>query len=1024
MADFQGYLCWKPEVAAATINTEAVSPSRAVFLATHTPLRVRRAKLQGGSKSDAKSLEFDDRTLDEEAVLQDFLTRKSDTGALLMPVVGDSGAGKSHLVRWAGEKIEEDDRRKVIYLEKGKTSLKAVVKELLADIDTPVGAGLRAEIDRFTTNLDEPALARRLLNSLEEALSGTTSHNITGPPRVLRGPTGLAVILQDPHVRQHMLSPGRFIPQLAHQLLEDRRDGEEQRPERFSLTDLPLDIDDIQQTAAMTKRMLNILSTNPELAGAAVDLLNEHLEPAVKQAFNLSAGSLTDAMISVRQEYAARGQEIILLIEDFALIQGMQRDLLDAMIEPANRAGKAVLSPIRTLMAVTTGYFQELPETVLTRIHATIGYVYDLDAPFGEGDKGTDHISSFVGRYLNAARIGSEGLQRVDDGADVSNACEHCDFRAQCHAGFGATEEGYGMYPFNHPALLRAVHSSAPRRDPYRFVPRNVLGGVVRQVLVEYADAIEDGQFPNSAFRADFPIAQIDKSLSSSVLAKVDSLGEVNPEQRKLLLEFWGDAPDTVDAVNSTITRAFGLPPVVEDGGGRVTQPGDDSIPGRSDETREEPKPGSGLPPSLVAKLNNVEEWVTRDVELSQDVAREIRAVVSESVPQRYSWSAPLMKEIGKNGMNGWGKAWPNSAATTSIEDAKGEGATGAGRAPIRFTKKAVNSQFFQSILRLKSGHPPVYAEDVYRLSSLAEEKSSAFTEALHEHLHIGDADLVLGLRASLLGAALAGRAYPGMEQADLLAVALDEGDSWGRVDGELRIDAWQATTRAHLSGRRALVQQIKNAVGVTQGIGAPRLIDAARVIPLLDEAVVTWGWSVDSQVPPWMSDAVTGFAGWQRLIDDQIAALEEFLRDIRGRHQRGTTAPQVVSAVRDAMTLAKEVGIPLSAAQAQEIGSLLSEAGRADWSAVIALEDDLGRIAASASESRNHGHVKVKAAVLDRGAGLAGIRRFLEVSEGWLDSALRASALMTGGGLDRSADELQSAVAEWADLSGARDGV
>ena len=124
----------------------------------------------------------------------------------------------------------------------------------------------------------------------------------------------------------------------------------------------------------------------PGLRNAAVDLLNQHLEAAVRNAYQLGAGRLYAAMLQVREEYARQGKEIILLIEDFALIQGVQRELLDAITEAAIREGSGRYAPIRTLMAVTTGYFTDLPETVMSRVAAaTTGYVYDLDVPFSPG---------------------------------------------------------------------------------------------------------------------------------------------------------------------------------------------------------------------------------------------------------------------------------------------------------------------------------------------------------------------------------------------------------------------------------------------------------------------------------------------------------------------------------------------------------------------------------------------------------------------------------------------------------------
>ena len=110
--------------------------------------------------------------------------------------------------------------------------------------------------------------------------------------------------------------------------------------------------------------MLGHLLTESTLQVAAVSMLNEQLPIAVVNATNVGAGRLQNAMLDVRREYARQGKEIVLLIEDFAVIQGFERDLLDAIIEVAERGGRSDPAPIRTLMAVTTGYYKSLPETV------------------------------------------------------------------------------------------------------------------------------------------------------------------------------------------------------------------------------------------------------------------------------------------------------------------------------------------------------------------------------------------------------------------------------------------------------------------------------------------------------------------------------------------------------------------------------------------------------------------------------------------------------------------------------------
>ena len=88
-----------------------------------------------------------------------------------MPVIGQSGTGKSHLVRWIKERTPSADDRQIIYLPKTRTSLKAVVKALLAEVEDGELDQLKADVDRMSTELDQEGLERRLLGHLHEALA-------------------------------------------------------------------------------------------------------------------------------------------------------------------------------------------------------------------------------------------------------------------------------------------------------------------------------------------------------------------------------------------------------------------------------------------------------------------------------------------------------------------------------------------------------------------------------------------------------------------------------------------------------------------------------------------------------------------------------------------------------------------------------------------------------------------------------------------------------------------------------------
>ncbi|MEV8340975.1 protein DpdH [Streptomyces niveus] len=1018
MADFRRTLCWDPAVTASTINTEAVSPSRAVFLATHAPLRIKRARIL-----DGKEIAIEGDPIGERAVLTEFMALRADSGALLMPVVGDSGSGKSHLVRWVREELavmqEGANRREVIYLEKSKTSLKAVVSTLIAKADSTELAQLKDDINKFTEGIDEESLARRILNELSEALEATPPQSESRPlARMLVGPGKLAAVLLDPHVRAELLAPGNFVPELAHQLIHNRRDGQADRPEGFSVSDLPLDIRDIQSASGMAQRLLGTISTRGDLQGIAVDLLNKHLEAAIKSAANLGAGRLLDAMTQVREEYHRQGKEIVLLIEDFALIQGVQRDLLDAVVEAAHREGKTALAPIRTLMAVTTGYFQSLDETALTRIQAGTGYVYHLDVPFSAEETGRTEIASFVGRYLNAGRVGRDELERAHN-SEVPNKCLSCSFRTECHAAFGATDEGFGLYPFNESSLVRAVHSTADQHKPWSFNPRVVLGSVVRPVLVEHATALRQGEFPDPAFRQRFRPTKLDRPVSRDVLGYVAEHDPASAERRNLVLEFWGDAPEHATDLHPTILEAFSLEPL----GGETDQRRPSSAPGSRLVNDSVPKPDTGasnrrdaLPGELQRMLETVDDWVTLEGGLDTSTANRIRTVVSAAVLQRYQWSAPLMREVGSTELRR--AVWPTKATVVSIEGAK-ENLVGVEDAPITFSRRPKDSWFFDSLLRADREFP-ARAEDIRRLAFLAEQHGRDLTARLQRHMEIADDHLIAGFRASLIGAALAGTAWPGMAPSQLLSAALDEGQEWQREDGGLRPKKWLDLLQGHLQARPDLVRQLRHAVGIAQGIGGVNMVDAARVLPLLDKAASVWDWDLQAlDVPKWVRPAVTGFASWTTVVEDQLHRHAELLHTIRSRQPRGTTGIQTMAALRDALAAAREVGLPLTAEQTRRFDALLQDAKGADWKVVSMLEDDLAKAGDAASDSATVRRAGVVAAVKDRGESLILIQQLLVASDDWLDAALvSAQSRSSGSAGDSAAEDVGQICGEWQALT------
>ncbi|MGW0927595.1 protein DpdH [Streptomyces sp. NPDC002644] len=1006
MSEFKRFVCWDVENVISTIQTEAVVASPAVFLSTHTPLSIQRSRIDGRSFSNTGE------SVSERDVLNDFLNRRTNTGTLLLPVVGESGSGKSHLVRWVRENIQPSDSRKIIYLEKSRTSLRHVIESLLEGVEDDEIEQIRRDIRQVTGTFDVTSLARRLITQLSVALADLGRDSVTGKKRQLVGPRGISLLLQDPLLQEQMLEADKFIPQFAQHFLSDREAGKE-RPPRFSLDDLPLSADAITgDMAAPTRQIFGILMSRPELQTLAVELLNEHWDKAVRELSALGGGRLLGAMQKVRSIYARQGKEIILLVEDFALIQGVQRDLLDAITETSQREGQVALAPMRTLMAITSGYFHDLPETAATRISSsTGGFVYNLDIVLGEGETGTEEIASFVAKYLNAARVGRTALESALAGS-VPNQCDACPVRAVCHESFGTSADGFGLYPFNRPALNRVVHSLAPKENPYAFVPRNVLGNGIIPILTDARGAIAKGEFPSASFQEHFKTVKgIDKALPNSVSEEVDARDPLNGKRRRKALEFWGDAPSQLVNLPQGIGEAFSLPELdVQTLRAELpTSPASPNDASTDTKVQTEPTSVPAVSPALQRRLDVIEDWAASGTRLTTEVATIVRTVISRSVQYREDWLMPPVRPVGGGDVERAG--WTIKANTVSIEDASAEALNRT--AAVVLKRNPSNGEFFKSLVRLHAQETDgVRAQDVVRLASTADAHRAALRSRVTLNAERTDDDLVAALRVSLLGAVLAGQVVPGMPFNALYAAAFDKGQTWARPDASSRTEAWMKRLETHLQHRGGLVETLLNTLGLGQGsTGAVHVVDAARAVPLLHKAAE--GWDLSSvELPKWAREAALPLrAGLDVVVRGQLQELTTLVTEIRRRFPRSNVSGErLLQQVSTAMQMAKAEGI--TGLQGPELQIRAAAVAEADWTSITQLERDLSRVATESAAKSVETGLAVAAAV--RSAHLRDIHEYLAFADGLLDTALAVGRMQSRNTASNAADQLTSLLEEW----------
>jgi hypothetical protein len=903
---FKGFVCWEPGKASKVVVVDAVDQSPAVFAATHSPVT-------GYKKAPGSAV---GTPIGEDEVMREFL--ELDTELVLIPIIGESGTGKSRLVSWMRAHMPTDERFHLVYIPRYQTDLRSVIELILSGME---GANSRRLLDDLRTavgSLNETTAPDRLLDALAIALQEVEARFKAGDPTATEQRMYLAKhlpdLLRDPFFRVHLLAENAAVVRLVREALTGRGIGDHNAPFQFTPDDLPSSVVGAGEASQMAQNVYRYLASNDELRLAAVELLNQELEKAVSSLFGLSARRLSEVMVEARQELQRAGKELVLLIEDFAILQGVQTELLDAIIEPRR---ESQLCRIRAAIAVTSGYLESL-NTVKTRA----SFFVDLDVPLGgsaaavsEGD-----LQLFVGRYLNASRLGVDYLDgtwspNLTSGEVVPNHCHKCPFKEECHSSFGTDADERGLYPFNGAALQRAIDSVS---EPGRFDPRAILRDLLLPVLRDHAPDLANGAFPSKRLNDRF--ANEYNVLDAQVSEDLRSLDPVNSERREILLTYWGDAPNAVVNLATGIHDAFDLPALerVE-----VVRP-----PEEGGEAGPEKPLAADLPRKVQDRLTQLNKWGQGQATLDQDLAREIRNALLQATEACLE-DSPV--RLDKNMVGTAGNVL--RPASFMIDKAAGGAASSGDALRLTITPSTENALLFQGLmLHAHHGHwdfprgherlvaaqeavAPLAAKAMERLTWAAEEGSDRLDQTL----------TILSLTGEILN-------RPHYEDAQR-AIAVSLAPVSSTADDDHVSDLWRKLREIASSEIREKMRgEVLDLHAARKGTGGPLAVDAARLLSGLTKADEIKSFL---QKPSPYKDVERLRSQLDRVleaaIDEEIQSSQESLDVFKETIGGEREVPQLVKDLQEAFNSAMMAGIDIGFVSEKQ--ELIERLGAADLS-------------------------------------------------------------------------------------------
>lgn len=990
--DFRGYQCWTGQHVNDTVVVDAVNSSPAVFLATHRPTPVFRRDFS--TYSSGGSL------IDEEQLLDEFLG--PNPGLLFLPIIGEAGTGKSHLVRWLQVRVPTGRTRKVVYIPKYETNLRQVIELILSDMTGEAIDGLRRELEEATGSIDERLAPDRLLNELSTSIkqrSQSPRPSPTPPNDEYRLwlETELPKLLYDNVFREQLLAKNGVVDRLVREALHGKQDDDKAEPFAFTEADLPLNATRAADANKDVQMLYTQLIDSPILRQVALELLNNELGAAIRNLFGIGGTRLFDVMLSVRRELLNQKLELVLLIEDFTILQGIQRELLDAITEAPTREGKQRLCPIRVAMAVTSGYFATIAETFSTRGEFA-GHVYSLDVPLTQSGSGIppSEVNEFVAGYLNAARLGQTRLEAALEAAGperethrqwVPNACDECDFQAVCHDAFGTSSSGVGLYPFNVSALDRAVSA----RTDVAFDPRRILGSVVRFTLENQADDLRRGEFPSRAFDrqfADHVLLPLDPQLAEDI-RRVDPQ---DADRRITLLTFWGGRPSRIVNLPEGIHDAFAIPPLKDT---NVVRPRPEEEQGGVGP--RPPVDPNALPAVVQRQLAAITQWSTgnTNTRMDQVLAADMRKFLHAAVVAYIDWDAELLRPSDET-VGRTGRLFRQSSF--AIDRARGAGSRIATAVSITVPADTESATLFANIVRYQHhGH--------WRFDRGAEALSR-----LLSRLDGWAGDVVAHVRAGGEPSAPWDLVTSGVELLMISARILDLPGAHSNVNADLigallsdppnqrprRSPEWDRLADACASdNRRSVKDALLTRIGARQGGGTTvHAIDTIGLISALTKLKRTWTLTPLPEEAPQefkrLADAIGNRL--QTGVDAELARLKSWHDTAIAALGDATSAPEVA----DKVAVAAADAVAAGSFDPARLRSEFDETTKAFRKTKYSVVGAVGDVLTGAGATTNTGKLLTDVAA-DRTRSMDEIAKFVEQSTQILQaSRLRAEQQLT----------------------------
>lgn len=647
------------------IKAEAENASDEVLLAVHQQFPLSHLKVGPDGRVIPES-----QAVSTENDLLEYFISDAPSGSHVVPITGASGVGKSHLIRILDARIQRlpnADSFLVIRIPKS-ASLRRVVELILEAEPLRVAKydQVRSEFKKALADVSLDEAVIRFQAQLEIALN---DYAVKHRELLNNDPTNASIKERIGHARDlpklfadaEVVDHFRFkvFPRIIQRSvkgaeLEDTGVKEiDPTLSQFNVNDFDFREINFGQASTQVEKYFkyNLEARDGHGKAVAVEVLNSVIDPATEQLYQLnqSLGGMTlgEVILEIRRLLLVDKRELVILVEDFAALVGIQDTLAKVLIQEGVTSRGVEYATIRSAIAVTDGYISGT-QTLATRA----GRQWVVESQLKTDDETIRRTKLLVASYINAARHGESALKQhyrkvfAEPGFSEKRwtAPEYIADDEDSHIidAFGRIGQ-IPLFPFTEQAIECLARPVLTSGNSLVFSPRYVIKNVIREVVSARASFISK-QFPPPWLYVKGSSAEVAQWFGSL------SLSDEVRKRYECVVTIWGNNPRTVAEIGripKEVFEVFGLPvPEI------AAIPVQKSKPTVIIPDNPEPDVTSRQEQQINDIQDTLHNWVINSTPLKQDLANKIRKNLANGINRVIDWNAErcgVKREITSN---------------------------------------------------------------------------------------------------------------------------------------------------------------------------------------------------------------------------------------------------------------------------------------------------------------------------------------------------------------------------------------